>query len=44
MSGDPGVGTSALVRWMPAVFVLIWATGFIVARYRKPDAPPVTFF
>ena len=32
MSGDPGVGTSALVRWMPAVFVLIWATGFIDTR------------
>ena len=28
---------------MPAVFVLIWATGFIVARYGMPYAPPFTF-
>ena len=35
--------TSALIRWMPAVFVLIWATGFIVARYGMPHAPPFTF-
>ncbi|HMN21059.1 MAG TPA: DMT family transporter [Ottowia sp.] len=32
-----------LLRWMPAVFVLIWATGFIVARYGMPHAPPFTF-
>ena len=32
-----------LVRLMPAVFVLIWATGFIVARYGMPYAPPFTF-
>ncbi len=28
---------------MPAVFVLIWSTGFIVARYGMPYAPPFTF-
>jgi drug/metabolite transporter (DMT)-like permease len=28
---------------MPLVFVLIWATGFIVARYGMPHAPPMTF-
>jgi drug/metabolite transporter (DMT)-like permease len=28
---------------MPAVFVLIWSTGFIVARYGMPHAPPMTF-
>ncbi|MCX8004022.1 MAG: DMT family transporter [Burkholderiaceae bacterium] len=28
---------------MPAVFVLIWSTGFIVARYGMPHAPPLTF-
>jgi len=28
---------------MPAVFVLIWSTGFIVARYGMPHAPPITF-
>lgn len=28
---------------MPWVFVLIWSTGFIVARYAMPHAPPLTF-
>ncbi|HEY0818136.1 MAG TPA: DMT family transporter [Rhizobacter sp.] len=28
---------------MPTVFVLIWSTGFIVARYGMPHAPPLTF-
>lgn len=32
-----------LVRAMPAVFVLIWSTGFIVARYGMPHAPPFKF-
>ncbi|WP_101048233.1 DMT family transporter [Macromonas nakdongensis] len=31
------------LRAMPAVFVLIWSTGFIVARYGMPHAPPMTF-
>jgi drug/metabolite transporter (DMT)-like permease len=33
----------ALIRAMPAVFVLIWSTGFIVARYGMPHAPPMKF-
>ncbi len=32
-----------LVRAMPAVFVVIWSTGFIVARYGMPYAPPMKF-
>ena len=32
-----------LVRAMPAVFVLIWSTGFIVARYGMPHSPPMKF-
>ena len=28
---------------MPPVFVFIWSTGFIVARYGMPYAPPFTF-
>ncbi len=32
-----------LVQAMPAVFVLIWSTGFIVARYGMPHAPPFSF-
>ena len=31
------------VRAMPWVFVLIWSTGFIVARYGMPHAPPFGF-
>jgi drug/metabolite transporter (DMT)-like permease len=33
----------ALLRAMPSVFVLIWSTGFVVARYGMPYAPPITF-
>ena len=36
-------GSDALLRAMPWVFVLIWSTGFIVARYGMPHAPPMTF-
>jgi len=28
---------------MPGIFVLIWSTGFIVARYGMPHAPPMKF-
>ena len=28
---------------MPWVFVLIWSTGFVVARYAMPHAPPFSF-
>jgi drug/metabolite transporter (DMT)-like permease len=28
---------------MPALFVLIWSTGYIVARYAMPHAPPFSF-
>lgn len=31
------------VRAMPAVFVLIWSTGFIVARFGMPHSPPFSF-
>ncbi|MCW7541601.1 DMT family transporter [Aquabacterium sp. A7-Y] len=34
---------SGLVQAMPWVFVLIWSTGFIVARYGMPYAPPLKF-
>ena len=32
-----------LVRAMPWVFVLIWSTGFVVARFGMPHAPPLKF-
>jgi drug/metabolite transporter (DMT)-like permease len=40
------LSASASGRWvaaMPAVFVLIWSTGFVVARFGLPYAPPLTF-
>jgi drug/metabolite transporter (DMT)-like permease len=33
----------AWLRAMPAVFVLIWSTGFVVARFGMPHAPPLKF-
>ena len=35
--------SAAWLRVMPAVFVLIWSTGFIVARFGMPHAPPFSF-
>jgi drug/metabolite transporter (DMT)-like permease len=32
-----------LLRLMPWVFVLIWSTGFVVARFGMPHAPPFGF-
>ncbi len=32
-----------VLRAMPLIFVLIWSTGFIVARYGMPHAPPFKF-
>jgi drug/metabolite transporter (DMT)-like permease len=43
MSARSDDTAATLIRLMPAVFVLIWATGFIVARYGMPHAPPFTF-
>ena len=40
---SPESRQAALVRAMPIVFVLIWSTGFIVARYGMPHAPPMKF-
>lgn len=38
-----GWPAGALTRATPLVFVLIWSTGFIVARYGMPHAPPFKF-
>ncbi len=38
--------TQAGARWLaavPFIFVLIWSTGFIVAKLAAPHAPPLTF-
>lgn len=37
------VSDNGWLRAMPWVFVLIWSTGFIVARYGMPHAPPMSF-
>jgi drug/metabolite transporter (DMT)-like permease len=34
---------AAWLRASPALFVLIWSTGFIVARFGMPHGPPMTF-
>lgn len=33
----------ALLNLVPLVFVLIWSTGFVVAKFGLPYAPPLTF-
>ena len=43
MSSASTPADSILVRAMPVVFVLIWATGFIVAKFGLPYAPPLSF-
>ena len=38
--------TSRQAAWLsaaPLAFVLLWSTGFIVAKYAAPHAPPLTF-
>ncbi len=40
---SPRRDSEVLLRAMPLVFVLIWSTGFIVARYGMPHAPPLGF-
>jgi drug/metabolite transporter (DMT)-like permease len=39
----PAAAAGRLIAAMPVVFVLIWSTGFIVARYGMPHAPPLSF-
>lgn len=34
---------SAWLALMPFVFVLLWSTGFVVAKFGLPYAPPLTF-
>lgn len=32
-----------LVRYAPALFILIWASGYVVAKYAAPHAEPLSF-
>lgn len=43
VAGASDARRDALVAAMPAVFVLIWSTGFVVARFGMPHAPALTF-
>jgi len=36
-------GLDAVAAWVPATFVVLWSTGFVVARYATTDAAPLTF-
>jgi drug/metabolite transporter (DMT)-like permease len=38
-----GHRSADLAAFMPVVFVLIWSTGFVVARFGMPHAPPMSF-
>ena len=31
------------LAFFPALFVLLWSTGFVVAKLGLPDAPPLSF-
>jgi drug/metabolite transporter (DMT)-like permease len=42
-SAQPDGQRRALLSAMPAVFVVIWSTGFVVARFGMPHAPPLGF-
>ena len=42
-SGRAPTQRTALARAMPWLFVLIWSTGFVVARLAMPHAPPFGF-
>jgi len=41
MRGNPWV--QLLAPWIAPIFVIIWSTGFIVARYGMPHSEPMTF-
>jgi drug/metabolite transporter (DMT)-like permease len=42
-AGTTRAADDVLIRAMPWVFVLIWSTGFVVARLGMPHAPPLSF-
>lgn len=45
-AGEGANGGKPAAAWLaaaPLVFVLLWSTGFIVAKYAAPHAPPLTF-
>ena len=43
LTAPPSVARPALAGAFPALFVLLWSTGFIAAKYGLPYAPPLAF-
>jgi drug/metabolite transporter (DMT)-like permease len=39
----PGLSNDLIARFAPALFVFLWSTGFIAAKYGMPYAEPLTF-
>jgi drug/metabolite transporter (DMT)-like permease len=39
----PGLSNNLIARLAPALFVFLWSTGFIAAKYGMPYAEPLTF-
>jgi drug/metabolite transporter (DMT)-like permease len=39
----PGLSNDLIARLAPAVFVFLWSTGFVAAKYGLPYAEPLTF-
>jgi drug/metabolite transporter (DMT)-like permease len=39
----PGLSNDVIARLAPALFVFLWSTGFIAAKYGMPYAEPLTF-
>lgn len=43
MQAALGRPPNPLIRLAPALFILIWASGYVVAKYAAPHAEPLTF-
>lgn len=43
MAADTASQKDAWLRFAPALFVLLWSSGFVGAKYGLPYAPPLTF-
>lgn len=43
MNSSAETAAGRLARLAPALFVVLWSTGFVVARYGTKDAGPLTF-
>jgi drug/metabolite transporter (DMT)-like permease len=39
----PALNPATLARFAPALFIFIWSSGYVVAKYAAPHAQPLTF-